>query len=167
MKKILVAFSALLLLTVISVSCKKGGSKEVATLWLNSFYHLDYETAKTVSTEETKTLIASLQQFTSMIPDSNKKEMKKIVVTLKNVKEDGDKAVATYTISENPGKEQTLMLVKGQDKNDKNKWLVQFSKNDQLNGGADSSSEPAPGADSTGGGAPVNTPAPTADTSMH
>jgi len=151
MRKIFLTFSVLLLVAVMSVSCNKGSSKDVATTWLNSFYHLDYETAKAVSTEETKTLLASLQQFTSMVPDSNKKEMKKIVVTVKSVKEDGDKAIAIYTTSDNPGKEQTLPLIKGKDK-DKDKWLVQFSKNDQLNGAADPDADQAPGADTTGGG---------------
>ncbi len=111
------------------VSCNKNSPKEVATTWLNSFYHMDCETAKKVSTEDTKSLIATLQQFTSMIPDSMKKEMKKIVVTVKDVKEDGDKATATYTLSNDPGKDQSLPLVK-----QNGKWLVQFTKNDQMGG---------------------------------
>ena len=159
MKKIIIAFTTLLLVAVMSVSCNNNSPKDVATTWLTSFYHIDYETAKKVSTEETKTLLSSLQQFTNMLPDSNKKDMKKIVVNVKSVKEDGDKAVATYTTSDSPGKDQTLPLVK-----QNGKWLVQFSKNDQMDGsgpaengaGAD---QPA-GSDSSGAAAG-------ADTTMH
>ena len=158
MKKVLVSFSTLLLVALMSVSCNKNSPKDVASAWLNSFYHLDYETAKKSSTEDTKSLLATLQQFTNMVPDSNKKEMKKITVNVKDVKEDGDKAVATYTTSDNPGKDQSLNLVK-----QSGKWLVQFSKNDQMGGAADSTGTEQPmGADSTspaGGAMP--------DSSMH
>lgn len=162
MKKNLISFSALLLMVLMSVSCTdKNSPKEVANTWLNSFYHLDYETAKKISTEDTKTLLATLQQFTSMVPDSSKKEAKKIVITLKDVKEDGDKAVATYTISNEPGKDQTLPLVK-----QSGKWLVQWSKGDMMGGtggGSDSTgAEPPAGADST---APAGTNA--TDSAMH
>ncbi len=158
MKKILVSFSTLLLVAVMSVSCNKNSAKDVATTWLTSFYHIDYETAKKVSTEDTKTLLASLQQFTNMVPDSTKKEMKKINVNVKNVKEDGDKAVATYTISDNPAKDQTINLVKKD-----GKWLVQFSKNDQMSGAGDASGPEQP-AGSDSAGAPAGT---MADTTMH
>lgn len=152
MRKIFLTFSVLLMMAVISVSCNKGGAKEAATTWLNSFYHLDYETAKTVSTEETKTFIATLQQFTSMIPDSNKKERKKVVIKVKSVKEDGDKAIAVYTTSDSPDKDQTLPLVK-----QNGKWLAQFSKNDQMNGAGDPDADQTPGADTTGGGSRATT----------
>ncbi|MCW3122098.1 MAG: hypothetical protein JWQ38_1590 [Flavipsychrobacter sp.] len=162
MKKILVACSTLLFVAVMALSCNKNSAKDVATTWLTSFYHLDYETAKTISTEDTKTLIASLQQFTSMVPDSNKKEMKKIVITVKDVKEEGDKAIAKYTTSDSPEKEQSLNLVK-----QNGKWLVQFSKNDQMSGAGDPAADQQPaGADSAGttnaGNAPV-----TDTTTMH
>lgn len=161
MKRILTGLSTLLLVTILSVSCNKNSAKNVASTWLTSFYHLDYETAKTVSTEDTKTLLTTLQQFTSMVPDSNKKEMKKIVVDVKDVQEKGDTAVATYTTSDMPGKDQTKTLVKIN-----GKWLVQFSKNDQMNGIGDPADEPDPsaGTDSTGA-APSG--APMSDTTMH
>jgi hypothetical protein len=156
MRRILITFSMLLLVAAMSVSCNKNSSKDVATTWLNSFYHLDYETAKKTSTEDTKSLLATLQQFTSMVSDSSKKEMKKIAVNVKSVKEDGDKAIATYTTSENPGKDQELNLVK-----QNGKWLVQFSKNDQMGGASDSTNaEPPAGSDSStsaGSNAPDST----------
>ena len=145
MKKILLSFSTLLLAAVMVVSCNKNSAKDVATTWLTGFYHMDYEAAKKVSTEDTKNLISQLQQLTGMISDSSKTEMKKISVTVKDVKENGDKAVATYTLSDSPGKEQKIDLVKKD-----GKWLVQFSKNDQMGGGgADNSADQPMGADST------------------
>jgi thioredoxin-related protein len=146
MKKFLI--STLLLVGLVSTSCNnKNSPKEVATTWLNSFYHLDYETAKKLSTEDTKNILATLQQFTTMIPDSMKKDTKKVVITIKDLKEDGDKAVATYTTSNDP-KEQSLPLVK-----QGGKWLVQWSKSDMSGmgaGAADSTGAEQPGgADST------------------
>jgi Domain of unknown function (DUF4878) len=159
MKKVLVSFSTLLLIAVMSVSCNKNSPKDVASAWLTSFYHLDYETAKKTSTEDTKSLLATLQQFTSMVPDSNKKEMKNITVNVKDVKQVNDtSAVATYTTSDNPGKDQSLNLLK-----QNGKWLVQFSKNDQMGGAADTTgaaTEQPAGADSTtpaGGNPPDST----------
>ena len=128
-----------------AVSCNKNSAKDVATTWLNGFYHMDYEAAKKVSTEDTKNLIATMQQLTGVIPDSNKAEIKKIKITVKDVKEKGDTAVATYTISDTPGKDQTLNLIKKD-----GKWLVQFSKNDQMGGGgAENNADQPMGADST------------------
>lgn len=158
MKKFFVSFFALLLLAVVSMSCNKNSPKQVATTWLTSFYHLDYETPKKMSTEDTKNLLSTLQQFATMVSDSDKKEYKKITVTVKDVKEKGDTAIATYTTSNDPGKDQALQLVKLN-----GKWLVEFSKNDQVSGAADTLSPEQPaGADTTapsGGGV--------ADTSLH
>jgi len=148
MKKILVSFSALVLVAFLLVSCNKNSPKTIATTWLTGFYHLDYESVKQYSTEDTKTLITSLQQFTNMVPDSAKKDMKKLTINVKDVKEEGDKAVATYTVSDSPGKDQTLTLVK-----QNGKWLVQFSKEDQMNSGPadnNNSDQPAGSGDSTG-----------------
>jgi uncharacterized protein YxeA len=148
MKKVLLSFSALLLIVIMSVSCNKNSPKDVATAWLTSFYHLDFEAAKKTSTDDTKTLLATLQQFTSMVADSSKKERQNISVNVKNVKEDGDKAIATYTTSDYPAKDQSLNLIK-----QNGKWLVQFSKNDQVGGAADSAGAEQPmGADSSGAG---------------
>ncbi len=144
MKKIMLSFSALLLAAVFFVSCNRGDSpKAVAATWLTAFYHMDYETAKKVSTDETKTLLTQLSQFSGMVPDSTKQQYKKITVEVKSVKEEGEKATAIYTINdptskEASGKDQELHLVK-QNK----KWMVQFSKNDSMGGddGAPSASD--------------------------
>jgi len=97
----------------------------------------------------------------TFMPDSIKKAAKNVTVNIKDVKEEGDKATVTYTTSAIPT-EQSLHLVK-----EKGKWLVQWTKQDQMNGagGADSTAtepEPAMG-DSTVAPEPAAAPAP-ADT---
>ena len=154
MKKVLRCASVLVFAGILLVSCNKNSAKTVATAWLNDFYHLDYDAAKPLSTEDTKTLIEQLQQLGSGLPDSSKSEMKRITVTVKDVKETGDTAIATYVISDNAGKDQNIKLVKVN-----GKWLVEFSKNDSFNSN-DTGPDQASGADST---APATSPA---DTNM-
>ena len=78
MKKILLSFSTLFLASMMLVSCSKNSPKDVANSWLTSFYHMDYEAAKKVSTEDTKALLTQLGALSSMMPDSLKKEAKNI-----------------------------------------------------------------------------------------
>jgi Domain of unknown function (DUF4878) len=161
MRKIFLSFSALLMIAMMTVSCGGGNSpKDVANTWLTSFYHMDYDAAKKVSTEETKAMLTQLSQLSGMVGDSSKKELKKITVNVKDVKENGDKAVATYTTSDNASKEQTLNLVKKD-----GKWLVQFTKSDQM-GGGDAGGSGHSGTDSTAAPAAPPADAP-ADTSKH
>jgi hypothetical protein len=87
---------------------------------------MDYEAAKTVSTEETKKMLDMMAQFSSMVPDSAKETAKKIKVDIKEAKEEGDKATVTYTTSEDPS-EKKLNMVK-----QNGKWLVQWSKQDTM-----------------------------------
>jgi ElaB/YqjD/DUF883 family membrane-anchored ribosome-binding protein len=116
---LLLAFLSLML-----VSCSKNTPKEVAKTWLTGFNHMDFEDAMKLSTQDTKNLLNSLEELTKGVSDSGKTEVKKIKVSIKDVKEEGDKAVVTYTSSDNPT-EQKLNLVKENDK-----WLVQFTKTD-------------------------------------
>jgi ElaB/YqjD/DUF883 family membrane-anchored ribosome-binding protein len=85
---------------------------------------MDFEQAMKLSTNDTKNLLSTLEELTAGVSDSGRTELKKIKVTIKDVKEDGDKAMVTYTSSDNPN-EQILSLVKQNDK-----WLVQFTKTD-------------------------------------
>jgi ElaB/YqjD/DUF883 family membrane-anchored ribosome-binding protein len=85
---------------------------------------MDFEQAMKLSTNDTKNLLSTLEQLTEGVSDSGRTELKKIKVSIKDVKEDGDKAMVTYTSSDNPN-EQVLSLVKQNDK-----WLVQFTKTD-------------------------------------
>ena len=138
MKKIFLPIVALLIATILFVGCNKGGSpKGVATTWLTAFYHMEYETAKKVSTEETKSLLTQLAQFSGMVPDSTKQQYKKITVTVKEATENGDKADVTYMLNDPTSKDQSnapqvLHLVK-----QNGIWLVQFSKNDSMGGAED------------------------------
>ena len=157
MKKTMRSLAVLLVAAVLLASCKKNTPKEVATEWLTDFYHLDYEAAKKLSTDDTKNLLSQVEQLASMIPDSTKQSYKKTSTTIKTVKITGDKAVVTYIVSDNPALEQPLNLVKinGQ-------WLVLYTKEDQPD---PSSAETIPAADSTGA-APADTTN-MSDTSHH
>ena len=164
MNKIIRSFSVLLISAVVLVSCNKSGPKDVAKEWLTDFYHQDYDAAKKLSTEETKTMINTLQGFTSALPDSVKQNAKKVTITIKSVKEDGNNATVTFMASDDSKEQPPLKLIKQNDK-----WLVQFSKGDFMggdnkdaNGGATLSPDngPAPAAE------PAAAPAP-ADTAHH
>jgi hypothetical protein len=158
MKRLLQLCFALLLAGIMMVSCNKGGPKDVATKWLTSFNQMDYETAKKYSTDDTKKFLSELDELYKILPDSSKKEMKNVTVTVKDVKEDGDKAVATFTTSLDPGKDQQLSLVK-----QGGKWLVQFSKDDASEEMNPDDAEPA----DTTGAAPVQSDAPGGDSVKH
>ncbi len=153
MKKYFVLFSALLLLATSLVSCKKNTPKDVATTWLNGFWHGDYEAPQKTSTEDTKKLLMQLQQLSNMTADSNKEALKRIVITVKDVKENGDNAVVTYTLSDMPDKDLKLPLVK-----QNGQWLSAFSKTDVADGEA--GTDQSNGADTTSQGTSP------ADTSM-
>ncbi len=104
----------------------------VAYKWLTRFFMMDFETAKSFSTEDTKNLIDQFAGVTNLMPDSSKQEMMSIKVAVTDPIESGDNATVTYATSDNPGKAQTLYLVK-----EKGKWHVQFSKDDAAKSGAD------------------------------
>ena len=152
MKKYFFSFVAFVAIAFTMVSCSTNSPKSVADKFLTDFYHMDFDAAKKVSTDDTKKMLDMFQQLESMMPDSTKQQLKKIKVDVKGVKEDGDKAIATYVTSDNP-KEQTLHLVK-----QNGKWMAQWSKQDQMNDAGAADQQPM-GADSTGS-APVDTAAP-------
>ncbi len=152
MKKIMLTSFALIMAAFMWAGCSKNTPKDVAYNWLTAFNHLDFEGAKKLSTADTKNLLNSLQKLTDNVADSNKKELKKVSITIKDVKVNGDKAVATYTASDNPTKEQTLNLVKEGDN-----WHAQFSKVDLMAEAPDTLDTPS-SSDSTGAaGAPQDT----------
>src|SRR2546428_7018519 len=100
MKKIARLVPILALAVIVLAICGNNTAKEAAEMWLTAFNHLDMETAKTVSTDDTKRLLSELEQLTKGVTDSNKRDLKKITVTVKNVKVDSNKAVATYITSD-------------------------------------------------------------------
>lgn len=132
MKKLLLSLAAVCLIAMSLVSCSSNSPKASAEKFLTNLYHMDYKEAKTVATEDTKKILDMMEQFSSMMPDSAKDNAKKIKVTIKDEKIDGDKAVVTYTTSESTT-EQKVDLVK-----ENGKWLVKYSKQD---GGGDMSEE--------------------------
>lgn len=87
---------------------------------------MEYEKAREVSTEKAIELVNLMEQFSVNYPDSAKQNAKKISIDILDVKEDGDNAVVTYTVSSEPG-EQKLKLVK-----QNGKWLVSHSKEDDI-----------------------------------
>lgn len=124
MKKLFFSLATVVLLAMSLVSCNNNTPKAAADKFLNSFYHMDYKEAKTVSTEETKKMLDMIEQFSTMMPDSAKETAKKVKINIKDVKEEGDKATVMYTTSENTT-ESKLDLIKQE-----GKWLVQFNKQD-------------------------------------
>lgn len=136
---------SLLVCLAFFAGCSKNTPKEVARTWLTGFNRMDFEQAMKVSTNETKNLLSSLEELTSGVSDSGKAEVKKVTVDIKDVKEDGDKAVVTYVSSDNPT-EQKLNLVKQNDK-----WLVLFTKTDLVGviPPDEDAAEEAPAADSS------------------
>jgi Domain of unknown function (DUF4878) len=163
MKRISVAVSALLFAAVLFVSCNKNSPKEVAKTWLLDFYHMDYDGAKKLSTDDTKNLLAQFEQLSSMISDSSKKEMQKITITIKDEKEHGDTATVIYTTSDVPDKDQKIGLIK-----QNSKWLVQFSKDDTMGADPNAGDLQPDGADTTAPPAnPGDSNAPTPDTVTH
>jgi hypothetical protein len=164
MKKAILSVAAMLALAVTLVSCGGGSPKAAAEKWLNGFYHMDYASAKEVSTEETKKQLESFESMMGMMQQNAKDEAKKIKVDVKDPKVDGDNATVEYTLSNDPSP-KTLKMVK-----QNGKWLAQWSKMDMggmgsgSGTGADMTTDPS----GTGMGASPDTMmAPPADGSMN
>ncbi|MCD6064102.1 MAG: hypothetical protein K0R82_2013 [Flavipsychrobacter sp.] len=124
MKKLLLSLAATFVIAIALTSCNTNSPKAAADKFLTNLYHMDYEAAKEVATEDTKKMLDMMAQFSSMMPDSTKESAKKIKVDIKDVKEEGDKATVIYTTSESAG-DQKIDLVK-----QNGKWLVQYNKQD-------------------------------------
>jgi hypothetical protein len=122
-KHLSVAF--LLAVLLLAASCKSSGPKKVAEKWLTHFQHLEYDAAEQYSTKET---INVLKLFKSLddktLSDSARTAAKKIKVDIKDVQEQGDNAVVTYTSTLIP-EDQTINLVR-----QNGEWLVQLTKTD-------------------------------------
>lgn len=130
MKKLLFLLSVPVVLAIGLTACNSNSPKSTADKFLNNFYHMDYKEAKTVATDDTKKVLDMIEQFATMIPDSQKQNAKKIKIDIKDVKEEGDKATVVYTTSESK-QDQKLDLVK-----QNGKWLVKWSKQNDGEGEA-------------------------------
>ncbi len=115
------------LLLVGATACNKNNPEAVAKQFLNGFYKMEYEKARQVSTEQTVQLVNLMEQFSIQYPDSVKQNAKKKSIEIVEVKEEGDNATVTYIVSDEPGEQQKLKLVK-----QNGKWLVSHSKQDDI-----------------------------------
>lgn len=150
MKKAILSIAAMLMLAITLVSCGGSSPKASAEKWLNGFYHMDYASAKEVSTEETKKQLETFEGLMGMMQQNAKEEAKKIKVDIKDPKVDGDNATVEYTLSNDPSP-KTLKMVKKD-----GKWLAQWSKMDM--GGMGGGTGADAGAGGTIDGGMNNTP---------
>jgi hypothetical protein len=109
-----------------SVKTDIDDPKNVAYKWLTGFYHMDYNEARKYATDETRKLLDQFSTISDVISDSSKQRMMGLMVGIKDCKQNGNRAIVTYTLSDNRNKAQLLFLVKTA-----NKWRVQFTKNDE------------------------------------
>jgi ABC-type oligopeptide transport system substrate-binding subunit len=141
MKKFLLAAATLLVGAFALTSCSSGSPKASADKFLTSFYHMDYEDAKKYATDETKKQLDMMNQLSGMMGDTAKQQAKKTKVDIKDVKEEGDNATVTYTLSNGqqtaPGT-MTLKMIKKS-----GKWLASWTKQDMMGGGAAGGEAPA------------------------
>jgi hypothetical protein len=125
MNKVFSVLSIAFIAAIVLAGCTSNSPKPVAEKFLNSFCHMDYKDAKTVSDSATIQMIEMLETMSTTMADSDRQDAKKISVTVKDEKLINDtSAVVTYITSEIK-EEKTLRLVK---KN--GKWLVNLTKND-------------------------------------
>ncbi len=131
MKKLVLSIIALLAVAITFTACNSNSPKAAADKFLTSLAHMDYEAAKTVSTEDTKKMLDLMAQFSSMMPDSVKTEAKKIKITIKDEKIEGDNATVTYTSSEDENKNEHKLNLTKKD----GQWLVVWNKDEAMGGG--------------------------------
>lgn len=132
MKKALLSVAALCLMAVVFTSCGGGNPKATAEKFLTGLYHMDYEAAKSVSTEETKKQVDNYASMMNIGGEKGKTEAQNIKVNVKDPVVNGDNATVEYTVSgagNDDNIPHTLRLVKV-----KGKWLAEWSKNDMFGG---------------------------------
>lgn len=115
------SFTLLFTLTILFTACSSNSPKVVAEQFLLAVAKADLDQAKKLCDSNTRELLDQAN-YLSMVPDSVKEEGRKLKITIKDVKEIGDKAVVTYTTSK-LDENQIISLVKID-----NKWLVQLDK---------------------------------------
>lgn len=121
--------------------CEKNTPEATAEKFLNAFYHMDYDKARSVSTDKSVEFVNQIEQFAIQQPDSTKQNAKLIKVNILNmdVNEEAGTAVATYTESSTPGVEQKLKMVK-----QNGKWVVNHTKLDYIGDEKEEEEAPAP-----------------------
>lgn len=131
-KKVLASF--IVILAVVSLaSCNGNTSKSVADKFLTSFYDMDYEEAKKYATDKTKSMLTTIDNLKPKFLQNAQGGLKDVKVEIVDVKEEGDKAVVTYNISDGVGMatkniaNKKLHLIK-----EKGEWKVNFTKENNM-----------------------------------
>lgn len=131
-KKTLTLFVAVIAL-VITASCNKSSPETVADKFLTSFYEMDYTEAKKYATDNTQSVLTTIENLKDKFLQSAQGELKTIKVKIVDVKEDGDKATITYNVSDGEGiasktvSGKKLYMVK-----EKGEWKVNFTKDNNM-----------------------------------
>ena len=120
MKKSFIVLSGLLLLaSLVLVSWAPRSARDVATEWLNDFYHGDYAAAAKHSTQESGSV---LELFEQNIKVHNREHTAPVVI---DVRETGEAAVVTFVISFSRMDTLELKMTR----NDR-EWQVEYSQAD-------------------------------------
>ena len=127
------------LITLTMSSCGGGGSqpKDVARTFLDAMEEQDWETAKSVSTKETKKMLDSMKGLMSMGGNKDKSTTGKLE-EFKNTEVNGDKAVVTYCCGKE-GNDAKLHLKKVE-----GDWKVHLNKEMPNKGGSGGGSPSGP-----------------------
>ncbi|MEZ5017323.1 MAG: DUF4878 domain-containing protein [Flavipsychrobacter sp.] len=118
--------SLLVITTFIFSSCNKGEPQVVAEKFLTNFYQMNYAEAKTVATDKAKDILVIVEKISNNLQDSTDVDYKNIKVDIVKVEEEKDKAVVTYTLSNDPT-ERHLNMVK-----ENGEWLANLTKEDNM-----------------------------------
>ncbi len=137
MKKKLFHIIFLSLLVVAFYSCKKTNSPQAVTeKFLNSFVRMDYESAKSLSTQNTWELLDIWASFAKEIPDEvKKKKAENFKVTITDTKRESDSTyVVTYTTEPKILPFNKIRLLRQADQEGRERWKVDISTLDLLGG---------------------------------
>ena len=83
---------------------------------------MDYEAAKSVSTEDTKKELSNFESMIEKHKEEYRNAMKNIKVKIKDTKADGDFATVTYIINDDPESKNTLSMVR-----EKGEWHAKWN----------------------------------------
>jgi Domain of unknown function (DUF4878) len=129
MKKITLTLCTLLVAGMLLTSCGGGGSvKDSAMAFITAMNKMDLQTAKNyVSAANKPSMDKMAEMFKTLTPDQKKQfddevaKRAKYTITIKDVKENGDKATVFFTSSEDPSRTDSIPMVK-----ENGKWVADF-----------------------------------------
>ena len=100
--------------------------RSIAYKWLMGFYHLDYDEARKYATTDTRAMIDEIAALSGYIVDSARRQMMGTTIGIKNCQQEANRAIVTYTLSDNKTQDQLLFLT-----DSGGLWKVQFRKEDK------------------------------------